>query len=86
MTAKENAPAMTRAQSNTSAADSSTPRAYCFVDDIVVCGENGGMSACHLDEETFIRAMLQWRNDKRAEYAAKFAYCDFKRRLLRGGQ
>lgn len=65
-------------------ADYSIPTIYCFVDDIIACGENGGMSACHLDEQTFIAAMLKWREAKQAEYRAKEAYWTFKRRLLRG--
>lgn len=65
-------------------ADYSIPHVYCFVDDIIAIGENGGMSACHLDEEKFVAAMLQWRERKRAEYETQFAYWQFKRRLMRG--
>lgn len=71
-------------QANQTAADSSIPTIYCFVDDLIACGENGGMSACHLDEATFIAAMLEWKARKEAEYRAKFAYWEFKRQLLRG--
>ena len=65
-------------------ADYSIPHVYCFVDDIIAIGENGGMSACHLGEEKFIAAMLRWRERKRAEYETQFAYWQFKRRLMRG--
>lgn len=71
-------------QKNTGKTNYSIPTIYCFVDDLIVCDENGGMSACHLDEETFIAAMLEWREQKQAEYRAEEAYWDFKRRLLRG--
>ena len=86
MTDKERAqsPVQAAPQAKNTKRNSSIPFVYCFVDDIIACGENGGMSACHLDEETFIGAMLQWREAKQAEYRAQEAYWEFRNRLMRG--